>query len=131
VRLADLVNRWESRLAEWARLGIIVDGAKIATEIVTELAALSDANADEPLTLTAAAREYEMNPDSLGRAIRQGRLPNVGRPNAPRVLRRDVESLSRRRRRKRTVDSSEASGASLRAITRDALASRLPRIERG
>jgi hypothetical protein len=42
------------------------------------------------LTLAQAAQESGYSREHLGRLIREGTLPNAGRPNAPRVRRRDL-----------------------------------------
>lgn len=67
--LAELRARWEHRAAEYSRLGVLLDGAKLAAEILGDLHELEEQDADETLTLTDAARELDMHPDSVGRAI--------------------------------------------------------------
>lgn len=137
--LAELMTRWQSRREEYARLGVLLDGSKLAAEVLADLEALETADGDEELTLTDAAKECDMHPDSIGRAIREGRIDNCGRKNAPRVKRSDLATLtakpSRRTQRTRTASesSSESSkpDASLPAITRDAIAGKLPRLQRG
>jgi hypothetical protein len=42
------------------------------------------------LSLGEAAAETGYSADHLGRLVRQGRIPNAGRKNAPRVLRSDL-----------------------------------------
>ena len=126
--LAELLLSWTQRRDEWRKLGVQVDGAKLAAEILAELEQLATADADELLTLTDAAREAQLHPDSIGRAIRQGRIANAGRPNAPRVRRGDLERLTRRRR---GASQSPDPAPSLPAITRDAIAGKLPRVRRG
>lgn len=39
--LPELIERWRTRTDEWCRLGITVDGAKVADEIVTDLETLA------------------------------------------------------------------------------------------
>ena len=39
------------------------------------------------LSLTEAARESGYSADHLGRLVRDGRIPNAGRPGAPRIAR--------------------------------------------
>jgi len=43
-----------------------------------------------PLPLSAAAAESGYSAAHLGDLIRDGKLPNAGRPNSPRILRRDL-----------------------------------------
>ena len=48
-------------------------------------------NRDEAtLTLTDAARESGYSADHLGRLVRDGKIPNAGRPGAPRIARRHL-----------------------------------------
>ena len=42
------------------------------------------------LSLVEAARESGYSRDHLGRLVRDGKIPNAGRPNAPRIARRDL-----------------------------------------
>jgi hypothetical protein len=42
------------------------------------------------LSLVEAARESGYSRDHLGRLVRDGRIPNAGRPNAPRIARRHL-----------------------------------------
>jgi len=40
------------------------------------------------LSLEEAAEESGYSPDHLGRLVREGKIPNAGKKNAPRILRR-------------------------------------------
>ena len=42
------------------------------------------------LSLVEAARESGYSSDHLGRLVRDGKIPNAGRPNAPRIARRHL-----------------------------------------
>ncbi|WP_420449777.1 hypothetical protein [Candidatus Palauibacter sp.] len=42
------------------------------------------------LSLVEAARESGYSRDHLGRLVRNGKIPNAGRPNAPRIARRHL-----------------------------------------
>jgi len=42
------------------------------------------------LTLTDAARESGYTREHLGRLVRDGKIPNAGRPGAPRIARRHL-----------------------------------------
>ena len=53
--------------------------------------------ADEPLTLAEASARSGYSQDHLARLIRQGRLPNAGRPHAPRIRASDLPRRSRQR----------------------------------
>lgn len=64
-----------ARALEWA-----------ATRLEAALGALRD----QPLTLDQAARESGYSAGHLGRFVREGKIPNAGRPNAPRIRRGDL-----------------------------------------
>lgn len=49
-----------------------------------------DSAQNEALTLQAAAEESGYSSDHLGRLVREGKIPNAGRPNAPRIKRGDL-----------------------------------------
>lgn len=52
--------------------------------------------ADERLTLAEASARSGYSPDHLARLIREGRLPNAGRPHAPRIRAGDLPRRSPR-----------------------------------
>jgi len=87
--LAELRDMWSMRRDEWRRFGVQVDGVRIAEEILSELESL-DASSEQLLTLVEAAAESGYAADTLGRLVREGRIPNAGRPNAPKIRRRDI-----------------------------------------
>ncbi len=80
---------WEDTFARACMaLGVEINGAALAKEIVASIREIRRRSVDEALTLTEAARESGYSRDHLGRELRAGRIPNVGRPNAPRIERR-------------------------------------------
>ena len=87
--LAELRRQWIQRRDEWRRLGVHVDGARVAEEILADLEQL-DASGEQLLTLVEAAAESGFSADHLGRLVRDGTIPNAGRPKAPRIRRRDL-----------------------------------------
>ena len=87
--LPELLDRWRVRRDEWRRLGVSVDGARLCEEILADLEQL-DAAEEEALSLVSAASECGYSADHLGRLVRSGQIPNVGRANAPKVRRRDL-----------------------------------------
>lgn len=86
----ELFARWQARRAEWKRFGVHVEGAVLADEVLADLALLERSEGDEILSLAAASSESGYSKDHLARLIRQGTIANAGRPNAPRVRRRDL-----------------------------------------
>jgi hypothetical protein len=88
--LGELRERWEHRRDVFATFGASVDGAKLAGEILADIATLETANADEVLTLTNAARESGYSAEHLRHLVASGQLANAGRKHAPRVKRSDL-----------------------------------------
>lgn len=76
----DFGDEGRARTLEWA-----------ATQLANILA---DAE-NEPLHLKEAALQSGYSTDHLARLIRQGKLPNAGRPNAPKLRRIDVPQKPR------------------------------------
>lgn len=132
-RIGDVIAQWMERGQLLAGLRAQVDGATIVADFVADLQRIETAETDDLLTLTEAAKECGYNADSLGRMIRENRLTNHGRPNAPRVRRGE---LPRRARSDLGLEDSSALAvvagerASLAAITRDAVRAKVSRARR-
>jgi hypothetical protein len=88
--LADTIARWQERREEWSRLGVVVDGVKIANQVLADLAKLDVVGAQEALTLADAAKESGYSSEHLRHLVASGKLENVGRKHAPRVRRADL-----------------------------------------
>ena len=86
--LQATIAKWSSEAETLRRLGAHVDGASLIEAILADLRAASDANAVEALTLDEAATESGYTAEHLGRLLRNGTIPNAGRKNSPRILRR-------------------------------------------
>lgn len=86
----EFISRWSQRADELKRLAANVDGHKVITEMLSDLELLFREEDSEQLTLQKAAQESGYSPDHLGREVRAGRIPNVGRPKAPRIRRGDL-----------------------------------------
>lgn len=91
----EVLARWESRLAEWGELGIRVDGKSIAQQVIADLREMGDAYDMVALSLKGAAEESGYSTGHLGREVKAGRIPNAGRENAPKILRRDLPKKPR------------------------------------
>lgn len=83
----EILDRWRGRLADWTRLGATVNGERVASEVLADLKAMADAFDDAGVSLTEASHESGYSTRQLSRMVRDGTLKNVGRPNAPRLLR--------------------------------------------
>jgi hypothetical protein len=88
--LQAFIAKWSDEAETLRRLGAHVDGALLIDAILADLSALDRANASEALTLELASRESGYTADHLGKLLRAGTIPNAGRKNAPRILRRHL-----------------------------------------
>ena len=80
---------WRKRAKTLRRYG----GETSATAIercADDLEATIAERDDTTFSLVEAARESGYSADHLGRLVRDGRIPNAGRPGAPRIARRDL-----------------------------------------
>jgi hypothetical protein len=87
----------EGFLAKWRRQSdwmkrrrALVDGASLCDEILRDFESSFAVHANEALNLQEAAEESGFSSDHLGRLVRDGKIPNAGRPNAPRIRRADL-----------------------------------------
>lgn len=90
-----VVDRWIARRIEYERLGVAVDGERICDEVLRDLERLQTTNADETFNLTEAAELSGYSADHLGKLVREGTIPNAGRPGAPRIRRGDLPKRAR------------------------------------
>lgn len=88
MRIPELVAAWRARAEE---LKPYAPAAAHAFQTAAaELERCMGANTSEPLTLSQAATESGYSADHLARLVRQGKLQNAGRPNAPLIRRGDL-----------------------------------------
>jgi hypothetical protein len=87
---ADFRSRWQATCETLRECGAHVDGAQLLDRVLADFDALVASEADEILTLDQAAGECGYTRDHLGRLVREGGLPNAGRPHAPRLRRADL-----------------------------------------
>jgi hypothetical protein len=90
VRLLQLIGRWRARRDDLQHLGALVDGVKLCEEVVADLESIMSADDYRVLTLAQAETLSGYSREHLGRLIRNGKIPNAGRPNAPRIRRQDL-----------------------------------------
>src|SRR5262245_16778256 len=94
--LAELLKAWTHRRDEWRKLGVQVEGARVAEEVLAELEQLEASDADV-VSPAEAATITGKTADHISRLVRRGQLPNVGRKHAPLIPRTALERLGRRR----------------------------------
>ena len=71
----DFVTRWRTRQSEWARIGALVDGARVCEDVLQDFDAVTRAEDDAELSLSEAAAESGYSSDHLRRLHRLGKLP--------------------------------------------------------
>lgn len=86
----EVLARWRERRDEWRRLGVSVDGAAICDEFLADLNGVESVAGQAPLNLQEAAAASGYSASYLGRLIRSGKLPNRGRPHAPKLYLSDL-----------------------------------------
>jgi hypothetical protein len=87
---------WEHEFAESCEsIGAQVNAAALTHVLVASIRQIRDAGFDTHLSLTEAAAETGFSAKQIGRWVKTGKIANVGRPNAPRVRRRDIQAHKR------------------------------------
>jgi hypothetical protein len=67
-----------------------VEGRALLDAVLGDLELLFAQEEEFALTLREAARESGYSVDHLARLVREGTIPNAGRPRAPRISRKDL-----------------------------------------
>jgi hypothetical protein len=88
--IASLPSMWRQRAQDLRRWAAAEGAARALECVADELEAAVQHEGGEPLTLADAALASGYSADHLGRLVRRGKLPNHGRPNAPRVRPADL-----------------------------------------
>lgn len=87
--LQRLSFSWRAEAERFRRLGQEAQ-ARMAEAYAEELEEAVAEEGEALLSLTEAARETGYSAAHLGRLVRDDKIPNYGRPNAPRVRRADL-----------------------------------------
>jgi hypothetical protein len=94
----EALDWWEHEFAAACkRLNIQVNAAALVDEMVSSIREIRAAYLDKPLSLIEASERSGYSPDHIGRLVRDGRIPNVGRPNAPKVRARDLPAKPKKK----------------------------------
>lgn len=103
---------WRERAQQMQDWGSGEDLARAWELAAIELEQSLRQEQDEALNLREAARECGLSANHLGELIRQGKIPNSGRTNAPRILRADLPI--KRRPQRRISETTEITADDLR-----------------
>src|SRR5712692_7125491 len=71
----DFVTRWRTRLSQWARIGALVDGARVCEDVLQDFEAVTRAEDEAELSLSEAAAESGDSGDHRRQLHRLGKLP--------------------------------------------------------
>ena len=86
---ADLPAEWRAQAEGLRQFGADAQ-AKAVDRCAAHLEEVLRYEGDALLTLPEAASESGYSADHIGRLVREGKIPNAGRPGAPRIARRDL-----------------------------------------
>ena len=86
----ELIAKWTAEADVLRRRQAMVNGAGLCAEMLADFENVMDARENERLNLQEAAQASGYSAEHLGRLIRAGEIPNAGRPNAPRIQRKDL-----------------------------------------
>jgi hypothetical protein len=81
---------WDKYADECGAYGVPPTTAALIRTMVASIRAIRSAGMEAPLSLVEAAERSGYTADHLGRLVRSGKIPNVGRKNAPRIRARDL-----------------------------------------
>ena len=95
--LGDLPKAWREKATELRRFGA-EDQATTLEYCADDLEETWRVWQEEPLTLDEAAETSGYSYSSLEKRVRSGKIPNVGKPGAPRVQRQDLPRKTPTRR---------------------------------
>ncbi len=87
--LQALSSRWRGEAEHQRELGAMGQACTLDW-CASELERALQDEGDSILTLKEAAALSGLSADHLGRLVREGKIPNAGRENAPRIRRGDV-----------------------------------------
>ena len=94
--LPELAATWRTRAAELRRIADAEGAARALESAAADLDATLAAESDRLLTIREAAALSGRAPETLRKAIRQGRIPNAGRAGRPRVRSGDLGAVPAR-----------------------------------
>lgn len=86
----ELREIWFARHAEWLQFTVHVDGAQVIAAFLADLDSVTVSEAGEMLSLAEGARISGYSREHLARLVREGKIPNSGEKQRPRIRRKDL-----------------------------------------
>lgn len=96
--VSELPRAWRERAEQVRRFAVDDRAAQLWEAAAEELERALQEAANEVLNLQQAAAESGYTADYLGRLVREGKIPNAGRPYAPKIRRADLPRKAARKR---------------------------------
>ena len=86
----QFLAKWTAEAEAMHRRGVLVNGAGLCHEILTDFRAVMASQAELVLSLPEAAARSGYTAEHLGRMVREGRISNAGRKGSPRIRAADL-----------------------------------------
>jgi hypothetical protein len=86
----QFLAKWTAEADAMHRRGVMVNGAGLCSEILTDFRAVMASQGEFVLSLPEAAARSGYTAEHLGRMVRDGRISNAGRRGAPRIRAADL-----------------------------------------
>jgi hypothetical protein len=87
---AAFLAKWRAEREKLSRYGQMVDPTLLLDDVLREAELAFRAVNEGLLRLSEAAAESRYSASHLARLVRDGKIPNAGRPHAPRIRRTDL-----------------------------------------
>ncbi len=100
--LDRLISQWRDKAATFRRRGVAVH-ATLLESCADDIESALRQKHDELLNLTVAARVSGYSREHLGRLLKEGKIPNAGKPNAPKIRRGNLPTKSAKLRLPKSV----------------------------
>jgi hypothetical protein len=81
----EFISKWRATAEGLARLRATVDGALLCDQVLSDFRSVMATEGEQLLTLREAAHYSGYSADHLGRLVREGRIPNLGKRGSPRL----------------------------------------------
>ncbi len=86
----EFLAKWTAEAEAMHRRGVMVNGAGLCNEILTDFQTVMTTQVGSVLSLPEAAARSGYTVEHLGRMVREGRIPNAGRKGSPRIRSADL-----------------------------------------
>jgi hypothetical protein len=99
----EAISAWSAKVEVFRNFHALVDAQVLCEAFVADLRAVLVSPDQDLLKLTEAAERSGYSREHLGRLVRDGVIPNAGRPGAPKIRLKDVPRKAGRPSRARVA----------------------------